>query len=1137
MYLSKCLNSAKPGFILVLFCALTLTGCDLSFMGDEVDSGAVGSDGACPDCLDFNVVSTSSYSSEDAAGNVMVADAGATLVLTNNTWRRTDQTFNITADTILEFDYESATEGEIQGIGFDENDDCCDNTARVFKLYGTQNWGITDFDTYTGAGQAHYQIPVGQHYTGSAMSLVFANDDDASSGNDSRFSNVRIIGGNGNMTQMTVTGDVGVSGVINSFIFVTTAKGATAWSGASSTNADYAATMSLMSSDFPLTSRSFGGSDLVSGFSPDFDMRSTVLNSGTTVGNINPLSTIITATAGYQGRGINGSSLAVANQVILRQLNFGFDTARISDPITSPILNSNVATIFRSNEALAEMIRRTSRALLLAGFSLSANQVIAHLSGDLTDGVIDGRSIGSDARVAATSSIVSAQILLETMTNDLQVGGFDVESRIDAAISMTHPGASIFTGDLTAPAEMISQAALTIAAAYDVSPTAANAALFDAVSVIPAGATVATARQILPADSSVIMDATIAKVAAGTAGDHEVVNSRLRLGLDSNAIDRTPPIISLIGPSTVPLFVGDAYVEQGATSTDDRDGDITSLITIDNQSVDTSVANDYFVTYNVSDFAGNAADEVVRTVSVSAPNIQDTIPPVITLVGNNPLNLDQGDTYVEAGATATDNVDGDITSRISIDNSAVTTTTVGNYPVTYNVSDTAGNAAAEVARSVIVSASQNVDTVPPVITLLGSNPITLFEGNSYIEPGATAVDNVDGDITASISIDSSNVNTATPGNYTVRYNVADAAGNAANQATRNVIVQSAPGGARPWEAILNEMVGFAQAAGTNGGLGRPLVTVTNLNNSGSGSLRQALADNPNGSWIRFSQGLTGTMTLSSSLNPPNNTTIDGRGADISIFGSLTPGSGAIIKTSGINVILMYFKIVGAYDGIRFGYYNGISQNIAVRNLWLHHISFLGGITDEYIDLSPQVQDITISYCYFQNESRGILVTRIDGAQTSARMAGVPVLNFTHHHNWYRNIAERSPLAEHSRLHTYNNLHEAWADSAVTGQIAGPHEGLQSGNNSPGIRFEKSIGNKSGGGNSAVVRPHEAGQTTPPVMSVGPHILTGGATIITKNPSQVFDPSTYYSYTAEDANAALEASIRASAGWQNVPFPE
>ncbi len=70
--------------------------------------------------------------------------------------------------------------------------------------------------------------------------------------------------------------------------------------------------------------------------------------------------------------------------------------------------------------------------------------------------------------------------------------------------------------------------------------------------------------------------------------------------------------------------------------------------------------------------------------------------------------------------------------------------------MTYNVSDSSGNAASEVTRTVDV-----VDTTVPVITLVGANPQTIEVGSSYAELGATASDNYDGDLTGSIVIDAS----------------------------------------------------------------------------------------------------------------------------------------------------------------------------------------------------------------------------------------------------------------------------------------------------------------------------------------------------------------------------------------------
>lgn len=82
-------------------------------------------------------------------------------------------------------------------------------------------------------------------------------------------------------------------------------------------------------------------------------------------------------------------------------------------------------------------------------------------------------------------------------------------------------------------------------------------------------------------------------------------------------------------------------------------------------------------------------------------NLDNTVP-VITMTGSTPLNIQLGSVYTDAGATATDNVDGTITSRITTVNN-VNTSVSGTYTVTYNVTDLSGNAATQVTRTVNVS--------------------------------------------------------------------------------------------------------------------------------------------------------------------------------------------------------------------------------------------------------------------------------------------------------------------------------------------------------------------------------------------------------------------------------------------------
>ena len=102
---------------------------------------------------------------------------------------------------------------------------------------------------------------------------------------------------------------------------------------------------------------------------------------------------------------------------------------------------------------------------------------------------------------------------------------------------------------------------------------------------------------------------------------------------------------------------------------------------------------------------------LVLFIGCSVAPVIDTTPPVITLLGENPVNLCVGDTYVDAGATAFDNVDGDITLSVIIGGDVVNTSTVGTYTVTYNVSDSAGNVADEVTRIVNVVEEIPIDLV------------------------------------------------------------------------------------------------------------------------------------------------------------------------------------------------------------------------------------------------------------------------------------------------------------------------------------------------------------------------------------------------------------------------------------------
>jgi hypothetical protein len=99
----------------------------------------------------------------------------------------------------------------------------------------------------------------------------------------------------------------------------------------------------------------------------------------------------------------------------------------------------------------------------------------------------------------------------------------------------------------------------------------------------------------------------------------KTVNYRGNLGTH-NPGDITDPVITLSGDQIVEIALNGSYSDAGATASDDTDGTITGNIVTVGNTINTSVAGTYAVTYDVEDAVGNSATQVVRTVIVSPWN-------------------------------------------------------------------------------------------------------------------------------------------------------------------------------------------------------------------------------------------------------------------------------------------------------------------------------------------------------------------------------------------------------------------------------------------------------------------------------------------------------------------------------------
>ncbi|HQU08245.1 MAG TPA: DUF5011 domain-containing protein, partial [Candidatus Paceibacterota bacterium] len=227
------------------------------------------------------------------------------------------------------------------------------------------------------------------------------------------------------------------------------------------------------------------------------------------------------------------------------------------------------------------------------------------------------------------------------------------------------------------------------------------------------------------------------------------------------------------------------------------------------------------------------------------PSPSAATPLAITVNGSNPTYVPVGATYTDAGATVTGGADnGHDPYRIYVSGSTTATSSPyintripATYTLTYTVTDSA-NVTKSAHRQIVVgnangmatsttpaptpsysatstsspstatstpshtatttqatSTPPAVDTVPPVVSLNGAATMTLHVGDTFTDPGATAKDAVDGNLTAKI-VETGKVDTSTAATYTLTYSATDAAGNTGT-ATRTVVVAPAPSPSAP----------------------------------------------------------------------------------------------------------------------------------------------------------------------------------------------------------------------------------------------------------------------------------------------------------------------------------------------------
>ena len=227
-----------------------------------------------------------------------------------------------------------------------------------------------------------------------------------------------------------------------------------------------------------------------------------------------------------------------------------------------------------------------------------------------------------------------------------------------------------------------------------------------------------------------------------------------------------------------------------ATFTAPASGVLVFTLTVTDEAGDTTTST-VTVTANLAPMADVGAGvglDAEQSVMLGA---------TVTLDGTGSSDPENGVLTYAWVHTMTDNVATTPTTAIALTNANTATATftapdtAGVLAFTLTVTDDGGFTGTNTLTITVgdpTDTTAPTDTIPPEITLMGANPLEVNQGTTFTDPGATASDDVDDDLSADIVVGGDTVDTDTAGDYTITYDVSDDAGNAAETVTRIVRV-------------------------------------------------------------------------------------------------------------------------------------------------------------------------------------------------------------------------------------------------------------------------------------------------------------------------------------------------------------
>jgi pectate lyase len=423
---------------------------------------------------------------------------------------------------------------------------------------------------------------------------------------------------------------------------------------------------------------------------------------------------------------------------------------------------------------------------------------------------------------------------------------------------------------------------------------------------------------------------------------------------------------------------------------------------------------------------------------ITIANNQLTLAAARFTIGNKPprTNTSSGDTSA--------NGDFDLSKPYRISFRVVTASGSGALQVMVDNNTTSGGNSLHGSASRIFNASANSLVAGQMIELLP----TIGTANSFIslrtESSASVtiddlvIEYLGGAVTSSAGPSSlaasstpvsSKSSTPLMSNSSVATSINTSSSVVASVAPSSIATSQSSSSVASYNGALRpaKMEGFAAHAGVTGGQGGAVVTVTTGTQLNAALCARSTMSTP------ITILVNGTISHANTTAQGCNTQADvieiKQMSNVSIIGV---GTNALFEEIGIhvrdasNIILqnLHIRNVKKSGSPTSNGGDAIGMETNVNRVWIdhNHLEASGGEKDGYdslLDMKAGVTNVTVSYNLYNDSSRAGLIGSSDSDDKNT--------NITFHHNWYKNIEQRTPLIRHALVHMYNNY---WSNDRI-----------------------------------------------------------------------------------------------------------